>query len=193
MLWIVITVGVLITLLGIVLYNKIIAHRNFVNEAWSNIEVQLKRRHDLIPNLVETVKKYSSYEQSALVGITEQRNASAALEDQVLSSYRLNTENKLTDRLKQFWGLVENYPDLKAQESFLNLQQQLTEVEDQIQLARRYYNGTVRDHNTLIESFPANMIAKLFQFKVNIFFQIEHAMVSNPPVIEMQSDKVKAS
>ena len=186
--WGILSVTAIILVAAISIYNRIIYQRNLVREAWSNIDVQLKRRHNLIPNLVETVKKYMSYEQQVLNEITDKRNEGVSLEEGGLSSSLLNTENKLSDALKQFWGIVEDYPDLKADSTFLRLQQQLSEVEDHIQLSRRYYNGTVRDLNTTIESFPNNLIAIIFGFKIESFFQIDNPMSRVPAQVKLSSD-----
>ncbi len=150
-------------------YNSFIKQSNIVNEAWSGIDVQLKRRYDLIPNVVDAVKGYSSYEKDLFQNITELRAKSMQLNS---PGEKANPESELSGRLKNLLAVAENYPDLKASRSFLDLQKQLAEVEDQIQYARRYYNGAVRDYNTKIESFPLNIVASISGFKKAEFFEI---------------------
>jgi LemA protein len=175
---IIITAFILIWLVYI--YNRFIKQKNIVKEAWSGIDVQLKRRYDLIPNLVDTVKGYSSYEKELMQDITELRTRTMQLNS---PGEKAKPESDLSGRLKTLLAVAENYPDLKASDSFLNLQQQLTEVEDQIQYARRYYNGAVRDYNTLIESFPANFAASAFGFRQEEFFEITLATERETPQV----------
>ncbi len=155
----------------IAIYNGLVKLKNQAEEAWSSIDVQLKRRHDLIPNLVETVKGYASHEKETLTKVIEARNmamnASASIEK------RAEAENFLTNTLKSLFALSENYPNLKANENFLQLQNSLNEIEDNIQNARRYYNAVVRDLNTKIESFPSNIIAGMFNFTKKEYFEID--------------------
>lgn len=153
----------------VLIYNSFIKQRNIVNEAWSGIDVQLKRRYDLIPNVVDTVKGYSSYEKDLFQNITELRAKSMQLNS---PGEKANPESELSGKLKNLLAVAENYPDLKANRSFLDLQKQLAEVEDQIQYARRYYNGAVRDYNTKVESFPSNIVASISGFKKAEFFEI---------------------
>lgn len=162
------------------IYNQFISQRNIVNEAWSGIDVQLKRRYDLIPNLVKAVKGYSQYERELMQDITALRAKSMKLNS---PGEKAKPESALSGRLKNLIAVVENYPDLKASQSFLNLQKQLTEVEDQIQYARRYYNGAVRDYNTRVESFPFNIVASLFNFKKEEFFEITYATERETPEV----------
>jgi LemA protein len=162
------------------IYNRFIKQKNIVKEAWSGIDVQLKRRYDLIPNLVDTVKGYSGYEKELMQDITELRAKSMQLNS---PGEKVKPESDLSGRLKTLLAVAENYPDLKASSSFLNLQQQLTEVEDQIQYARRYYNGAVRDYNTLIQSFPANILASAFRFRQEEFFEITLATERETPQV----------
>lgn len=162
------------------IYNRFIKQMNLVKEAWSGIDVQLKRRYNLIPNLVDTVKGYSSYEKELMQDITELRTRTMQLNS---PGEKAKPESDLSGRLKTLLAVVENYPDLKASDSFLNLQQQLTEVEDQIQYARRYYNGAVRDYNTLIQSFPANLITSAFGFRQEEFFEITLATERETPQV----------
>lgn len=162
----------LIIIYLIYIYNKLIRLRNLTQEGWSGIDVQLKQRANLIPNLVETVKGYMTHEKELLEKI-------AALRAQSLSAPtvadRAQNENLLTNALRQLFAVAENYPELKASQNFLDLQQTLTNLENQIQLSRRYYNGTVRDLNITIQSFPSNLVARTFQFTPASFFEIEDA------------------
>ena len=155
---------------GIVIYNRLIADKNRIRAAWSDIDVQLKRRHDLIPQLVELVKSYSNYERKTLEHITALRTRSEAAERVAEIG---DIESELGSRVTEVVARVEDYPDLKASESFLSLQENLTDVEDHIQYARRYYNGAVRIFNTRINVFPELIVARLFDFTAEDFFQIE--------------------
>lgn len=173
---------VFIFLYIIVTYNRLITLNNLNQEGWSGIEVQLKQRADLIPNLVEVVKGYSVHERDVLERLTELRTkalASGSVQE------RANNENILTSALRQLFAVSENYPDLKASKNFIELQQALGKIEDQIQLARRYYNGTTRDLNIGIQKFPSNIIAKLFQFAPAQFFEIENVKEIESPVIKL--------
>ena len=151
-------------------YNRFITRRNNVKEAWADIDVQLKRRYDLIPNLVETVKGYAAHEKGVLEDVTKARatarNASGAVG-------KAQAENALAGTLKSLFAVAENYPQLKANENFLQLQRDLTDTEDKIQAARRFYNTTVRDFNTSIQSFPGNVIANTFGFKQADLFELD--------------------
>ncbi len=163
-------IPVLLILWSIGVYNKLIKLRNLAEEAWSGIDVQLKRRADLIPNLVNTVKGYMDHERELLSKITELRakTMGAAGFDE-----RIKAEAALSRSLGNLFAVAENYPELKANQNFLDLQGKLAEIEDQIQMARRYYNGTVRNLNIGIESFPNSVIASRFGFKKREFFEIE--------------------
>ena len=167
---------------GIVVYNLLVRHRNLVQEAWSGIDVQLRRRANLIPNLVETVKAYSAHERKTLEEVTRMRGQATRAEG---VRDRESSENALSQALKSLFAIVEAYPDLKADQTFLDLQGQLVEVEDQIQYARRYYNGTVRDYNIRVESFPNNLIAGTFRFKREAFFQLETATEREAPEVAL--------
>jgi LemA protein len=162
-------VGVL-TVTFIAIYNRFIRVRNLVEEGWSGIDVQLKRRTNLIPNLVEAVKGYMGHERELLSQITELRAQSMSARD-VGEKGRL--EGLLSRSLANVFAVAEGYPDLKANQNFLELQQQLSEIEEQIQMARRYYNGTVRNLNIQVESFPSNIVAGIFNFTKAEFFEIE--------------------
>jgi len=154
-------------------YNGLIRGRNQVKEAWSDIEVQLKRRYDLIPNLVETVKGYAKHEKETLEEVIKARNEAMAAQQSGDPKAQAQAENALSATLKSIFALAENYPDLKANQNFLELQRELTDTENKIQAARRFYNGTVRDFNTKIEIFPNNLLAGLFGFQKFDFFEID--------------------
>ncbi len=173
-----IVIAVVLAAWFVYIYNRFVSQHNIVKEAWSGIDVQLKRRYDLIPNLVDAVKGYSSYERELLQDITALRAKSMLMNS---PAEKAKPESELSGRLKNLLAVAENYPDLKANQSFLNLQQQLTEAEDQIQYARRYYNGAVRDYNTRVESFPSNLVASLFNFKKEDFFEISFATERETP------------
>lgn len=158
-------------------YNRFITLINRTKEAWSDIEVQLKRRYDLIPNLVETVKGYASHERELFEKVTEAR--ARAMGAQTMKEHS-EAENMLSQTLKSLFAVAENYPQLRASENFLELQRELTDTEDKIQAARRFYNGNVRDLNIKIESFPSNIIAAIFNFKKAEFFEIQEAIEKEP-------------
>jgi LemA protein len=173
-----IILGVIV--LGIIfLYNSLIRSRNRVDEAWSDIEVQLKRRYDLIPNLVNTVKGYAAQESGVLQKVTEARtqamNAGSMQE-------KLKDENILSGTLKSLFAVAESYPDLKSNQNFMQLQSDLTDTEDKIQAARRFYNGTVRDFNTKLQVFPTNLFASLMNFQARPFFDIDEKGAEGQPV-----------
>lgn len=151
-------------------YNRFVKLVNRVKEAWSDIEVQLKRRYDLIPNLVETVKGYASHEKEAFEKVTEARTK--ALGAQTVHDKEL-ADNMVTSALKSIFAIAEAYPQLRAVESFIKLQDELSDTENKIQAARRFYNGNVRDLNIAIDSFPANLIANLFNFQKSEFFELD--------------------
>ncbi|MDJ0710033.1 MAG: LemA family protein [Woeseiaceae bacterium] len=164
---------------GVVLYNRLIRSRNRVSTAWSDIDVQLQRRHDLVPRLVTAVDQYAKYERATLEAVTELR-AEAMKQAGVVA--RGKAEEKLSAGVGKLIALAENYPDLKANENFLNLQNELVETENYLQFARRYYNGAVRDFNTMIESVPSNIIAGMFRFAQRDFFQKSSDDVANVPL-----------
>jgi LemA protein len=154
-------------LIGI--YNSLVKNRNLVKEGWSGMDVQLKRRADLIPNLLETVKGYMGHERSVLEQVTALRARGMQAEK---VEERAKLEGALSRSLANLFAVAEGYPDLKANQNFLDLQTKLADLEEQIQMARRYYNGTVRDYNIKVESFPSNLVANLFVFKQADFFEI---------------------
>lgn len=168
-----------IAVLVVGVYNSVIRLKNKCDEGWADIDTQLKRRYDLIPNLVETVKGYAAHESGTLEKVTEARNI--AMKAQTPEE-KEKAENALTGALKTIFALSENYPDLKANQNFLDLQKTLTEVEEHLQLSRRYYNATVRDFNTKIEVFPNNFIANIFKFMKRDFFQADEGEKQNVKV-----------
>lgn len=153
----------------IVVFNGLIRGRQRVNEAWADIDVQLKRRHDLIPNLVETVKGYAAHERELFEKVTEARTKAIGATS---LKEKGEAENVLSSTLKSLFAVAENYPDLKASQNFLELQKELTDTEDKIQAARRFYNGIVRDFNTSLQVFPNSLIANMFNFKAREYFEI---------------------
>ena len=173
MLWLWIVIGVVVVFIlfpFIATYNGLVRLRNQVKNAWAQIDVQLKRRYDLIPNLMETVKGYVTHEQSLLEEITRLRSQSQSAS---AVSEKAKLESALGRSLSGLIAVAENYPDLKAAANFSELQGQLAEIEDQIQMARRYYNGAVRTLNIKVESFPGNLVAGRFGFQTAEFFEIE--------------------
>lgn len=178
--WIILGVVVLAVLYFVVAYNGFVSLRNRTKEAWADIEVQLKRRYDLIPNLVNTVKGYATHESSAFENVTKARTmamgASGPTPDHA------QAENMLTGALKSVFAIAEAYPDLKANQNFLALQSELSDTENKIQAARRFYNANVRDLNIKIESFPSNIIAGMFKFVKMEFFDLPDNDVAQNPV-----------
>ena len=167
-LWILLGVLVLAIAWVIGAYNGLVSLKNRTDEAWSDIDVQLKRRYDLIPNLVETVKGYAKHEKQVFEDVTKAR--SAAMSAGGIAD-KAQSENMLTNALKSVFAIAENYPELKASQNFLSLQGELTDTEDKIEAARRFYNGNVRDFNTKLQVFPTNMIAQNLGFKAREFFE----------------------
>ncbi len=163
----------------IIVYNSLISSRNRVDEAWSDIEVQLKRRYDLIPNLVETVKGYASHESGVFEKVTQARSAAMGAGSM---QEKLKDENMLSGALKSLFAVAESYPDLKANQNFMQLQNDLTDTEDKIQASRRFYNGNVRDYNTKLQKFPTNLLASAFSFTAREFFDIDEKGPEGQPV-----------
>jgi len=170
--WIVLAIAAAFGLAVVVLYNRLVKSRQMVSEAWSGIDVQLKRRTDLIPNLVETVKGYAGHERETLQRVTELRNQAQAMPRDDVAG-RAQVEGLLSQALGRLLAVAEAYPDLKASANFSELQEALREVEDALQMARRYYNGAVRNLNVLVESFPSNLVANQFGFSQAEYFEIE--------------------
>ncbi|MEX2014002.1 MAG: LemA family protein [Parcubacteria group bacterium] len=158
-------------------YNSFVRLINRAKEAWADINVQLKRRYDLIPNLVSTVKGYASHESSVFENVTKARTAAMSASS---PAEKGQAENMLTGALKSIFAIAEAYPDLKANQNFLELQKEISDTENKIQAARRFYNTNVRDLNTQVESFPSNVIAGIFGFSKMEFFQLEDEAARNP-------------
>src|SRR3989442_9997597 len=168
--WIFVAVIVVVVGFAVVTYNRLVSLRQRSHEAWSDIDVQLKRRTDLVPNLVETVKGYAAHERTTLDQVIRARGAAVAAQT---PEARAKAENQLTGALRQLFALAESYPDLKANQSFLELQASLGQLEETIQSSRRYYNAVVRDLNTTIDSFPSNQIALFFRFVKRAYFELD--------------------
>ena len=181
--WIVLIVVVLVVVGWFVLtYNSLVGLRNRTQEAWSQIDVELKRRHDLIPNLVETVKGYAAHESGTFEAVTQAR-ANAVSAGATGDPSKIGpAENMLSQSLRSLFAVAENYPELKAISAFTNLQEQLTATEDKIEFSRRYYNGNVRDYNTRTQTLPSSLIAGMFGFKPFAFFQADEGDREVPQV-----------
>jgi LemA protein len=182
--WIVLIAIAVIALFLIFTYNALVRLRNMVDEAWNQISVQLKRRHDLIPNLVNAVKGYMDFEQETLTRVIEARSAAVSATEQgpANAGQAAQAENFLTGALRQLFALVENYPDLKANQNVMQLQEELTTTENQIGFSRQHYNSTVREFNTAIQVFPNVLIAGPLGFRDREYFQIEEADAAVPEV-----------
>ncbi len=178
--WIILGIVALAVLWGIVTFNRFVLRRNRVLEGWSSIDVQLKRRHNLIPNLVDTIKGYTQHEERVLSKVTELRTRA---EESDTTKDRASRESALSKILGSVFALAEAYPELKANDNFINLQENLNEIEEQIQFARRYYNGTVRDMNVSVASFPSNLIARIFGFAEAEYFEIDLATQRDVPEV----------
>lgn len=177
--WIVLAIVALAALWAVSVYNGLIRRKNVVQEAWSGIDVQLKRRADLIPNLVETVKGYASHERGTFDELTKLRSQTGTQD----VAQRAQTEAAITAAIGKVMAVAEAYPDLKASANFQQLQSDLNNIEDQLQLARRYYNGTVRDYNVAIQQFPSSLIAGFGGFTAQPFFQIDNAADRDVPKV----------
>ena len=160
-------------------YNRFVRQRTLIDNSWSNIDTELKRRYDLIPNLVETVKGYAAHEATTLEAVTEARTQ--AMADNGSPDQQARSENNLVGSLKSLLAVSEAYPDLKASTCFLDLQHQLVGTEDRIQAARRFYNNNVRDYNQRVQSVPTNLIAKVFGFESRQYFEVDEAVVGAAP------------
>jgi len=177
---IVILIIIAILVIAVVaIYNKLVRLRNTVKSSWSDVDVQCKKRFDLVPNLVETVKGYASHEKTVFEKVTEARSLAMRANS---PAEMAKAENMLRDTLKSLFAVAEAYPELKANANFMQLQSQLQELENNIEYARRYYNAVVRDYNILTESFPSNIIASQFSFKKEELFQLETPEVERKPV-----------
>jgi len=183
------TTRIILIIIGLIIlwvvftYNRLITLKNRAKEAWSDIDVQLKRRYDLIPNLVEAVKGYAAHEKTVFEKVTEARTRAMGAEQSGDPKKIGEAENILAGILKTLFAVAENYPDLKASTNFLELQRELRDAEDKIQAARRFYNTNVRDLNIKIESFPANIVANIFRFAKIEFFEIAEAAAKEAPKV----------
>jgi LemA protein len=177
---ILITLGLILLVTGTWIYNKLVRNRNLVFEAWAGIDVQLQKRSELVPNLVQTVKGYATHESDVFEEVTRLRSSTESNIDA-----RAKQETALSRSLGRLFALAEDYPDLKASEGFQQLHTSLVEIEDHLQYARRYYNGAVRDNNNLVEGFPSNIIANIFKFVTADFFEIELASQRSAPDVEL--------
>ncbi len=172
---------VVIAILLVIVFNRFVKNKNLVKDAWSNIDVALKRRYDLIPNLVETVKGYAAHEKSTLESVINARNAAMAVPSDDING-QIKAENQLQQTLRSIFALGEAYPDLKANASFLDLQQKLNEIEENLERSRRYYNGTVRENNTYGESMPGVLFAGMFGYQHFDYFEADQATRENVKV-----------
>jgi LemA protein len=182
--WIILIILVLIALYAVFLYNRMVALRQTVNQAWADITVQLKQRHDLVPNLVETVKGYAAHERGTLDEVVKARNAAVAAAD---PEAQAKAENMLTGALRQLFALAEAYPNLKANQNFLQLQSDLSDLENKIAGARRFFNNAVQEFNTAIQSFPMVLVAGPMGFTQRTFFELdegERTAVEAPPTVK---------
>jgi len=176
-------IGVIIVIafLLVIVFNRFVKNKNVVKDGWSNIDVALKRRYDLIPNLVETVKGYAAHEKTTLESVINARNAAMAVPSDDINA-KIKAENQLQQTLRSIFALGEAYPDLKANAGFLDLQQKLNEIEENLERSRRYYNGTVRENNTYGESFPGVLFAGMFGYQHFDYFKTEEASRENVKV-----------
>jgi LemA protein len=177
--WVVLGIVVLALLWGVSIYNSLVRRKNVVAEAWSGIDTQLKRRADLIPNIVESVKGYATHERTTFDELARLRGAGQSQSD---PAQRAQTEQAITAAIGKIMAVAEAYPELKANQNFLDLQKDLSDIEDQIQMARRYYNASVRDFNTTIGQFPSNLVANAGGFKPAPFFQADEPDRAAPKV-----------
>lgn len=178
---IIIIIAVLVAFYAVSIYNKLVRLRNLVQEGWSSIDVMLKKRHDLIPNLVETVKGYATHERSTLDSVIQAR-ASAVNANNLHDKEA--AEKNLSQAMMNLMAVAEQYPDLKANANFQQLQSELSNIEGDIEKARRYYNGTVRENNTAVESFPSNIVANMYKFEKAQFFELQNAAEREVPTVK---------
>ena len=181
--WIVLGVIAVIAIFLVATYNRLVALRQRVREAWSDIDVQLKRRYDLIPNLVETVKGYAAHEKTVFENVTNARSNAIAAGATGSPEQRAQAENILSGALRSVFAVAENYPQLQASQNFRDLQEQLTATEDKIAFARRFYNGNVRDYNTGLQTFPTNVLAGMFGFTAEQYFELADAKEREVPKV----------
>ena len=181
--WIVLAIVVVIGLFLVATYNRLVTLRQRVREAWADIDVQLKRRYDLIPNLVATVKGYAAHEAGVFERVTQARANAISAGQTGTPEQRAAAENQLTAALRSVFAVAENYPQLQAIQEFKDLSENLTATEDKIAFARRYYNGNVRDYNTSLQSFPTNVLAGMFGFTAEQYFELTDAAEREVPKV----------
>jgi LemA protein len=181
--WIVVGVLVLLAILGIVSYNRFVSQKQLIRDSWANIDTELRRRYDLIPNLVETVRGYASHERAVFENVTRARAAAAAATGS--PAEQAAAEGPFVAALRQLFAVVENYPDLKANQNFLALQDELSNTEDRLQTSRRFYNANVRDYNERVQQFPSMIVARVFNFEEEEFFEVDEALrEAGPPRVD---------
>ena len=185
--FVVILIVVVLAVATVLIYNQLVRDRNRVDAAWSDIDVQLQRRHDLIPQLVTAVDQYSDYEKATLEAVTVLRTEAVELTDGSDLDSLGRKEQELDEGVRRLIAVAEDYPDLKANENFLNLQEELSETENYLQFARRFYNGSVRQLNTRIETVPNNIIAGVFNFTQRDFYQKDSDEAANVPLVDLGS------
>lgn len=179
--WIVLIAAGLFIVFVIGMFNKLVRLKNMVEEAWSGIDVQLKKRYNLIPNLVNTIKGYATHEKEVFENVAAMR--SAGINAKTIEEHG-KAENAITQALGRLFAVAENYPDLRANANFVDLQNQLGAIENDIQMARRYYNGTARNKNIAVQSFPSNIIASMFGFTKAAYFELDDALQRETPVVD---------
>jgi LemA protein len=184
--WIVLGILVVVAIYAVAIYNRLVRQRNLVREGWSGIDVQLRRRTDLVPNLIETVKAYAAHERGVFEDLAAKRASSIAADN---VPGQADAERALHGSLGRLFAVAEAYPDLKANTNFLELQQQLSEIEDQLQMARRYYNGTVRNLNIAIQSFPNNIMAGMLGYRPEPFFELDDRSAAAAPTVTFSQDR----
>ena len=181
-LWVILGVVALVAILGVVSFNRFVSQKNLIRDSWANIDTELRRRYDLIPNLVETVKGYAAHEREIFEEVARTRSMAAGATGS--PAQQAAAEGPFVAALGKLFAVAENYPDLKANQNFLSLQQELSNTEDRLQTARRFYNSNVRDFNRRIQSFPSVVIASMFHFKEAEFFEIPEAIrEAGPPQV----------
>ena len=173
-LWVVVGILVVLALVGVASYNRFVSQKNLIRDAWANIDTELRRRYDLIPNIVETVKGYASHEREVLENVTQARAMATGATGSPAA--QAAAEGPFVAALRQLFAVVENYPDLKANQNFLALQAELANTEDRLQTARRFYNANVREYNRRVQSVPSNIIAGMFNFEEEEFFEVEETL-----------------
>lgn len=180
---IILAIAILLAIYVISIYNRLVKLRTTVSEAWSGIDVQLKKRYDLIPNLLETVKGYATHERETLDSVTQARTAAQSAQG---VAEQQAAENSLNRSLMSLFAVAERYPDLKANTNFLQMQKDLASIEQDIERSRRYYNGSVRDQNILIDSFPSNLVANNFGFEKSAFFELDSITERSVPKVSFK-------